>query len=129
TVAMDVNSTSSVGPHLANGIEFTTGRVPNPPEGRNGTWGGGQAISIPINARNVEDAELLMQFFSEPEVQQKRFEAYPEALPASWDALFEVVRHLPPEYAGLIEQLPEARPRTPLWLEYYTQLLRPAERA
>lgn len=129
TVAMDVNSTSNVGTYLKDGIPFTTGRVPHPPEGRNGTWGGGQAIAIPFNAQNVSDAERLLQFFSDPQVQQKRFEAFPEALPANWDALAEIVPTLAPEYAALIDQLPEARPRTPLWLEYYTLLLRPAERS
>lgn len=128
-LAMEANSSSMVGRFLSEGVPFTTSRVPHPPEGRNGTWGGGQAIAIPVNARNPDDATLLMQFFSKPSVQAARFEAFPDALPANWDAIVQVAPTLPPEYGPLLDQLPEARPRTPLWLEYYTRLLRPAERS
>ena len=32
---------------------------------------------------------------------------------------------LPPAYQSLLNQLPEARPRTPLWIDYYVRNLTP----
>lgn len=122
---MGAESTSVVSRFKDAGLRFTVGRVPNPEGGRNGVWGGGTAVGVPVNASNLEWALKLARFFGEPDVQIARFEGAPHGLPANWDALREVVAYLPLEFAGLIDQLPEARPRTPLWIEYYVNQLRP----
>lgn len=124
-VAMSAESTSVVSRFKDAGIRFTVGRVPHPEGGRNGVWGGGTAVGVPVNAPNMEWALKMARFFGEADVQIARFEGAPHGLPANWDALREVVAYLPVEFAGLIEQLPEARPRTPLWIEYYVNQLRP----
>ncbi len=129
TVAMHTDSTTAAGRYVEQGIPFTTGRVPHPPGGQNGTWGGGHALGIPVGSQNVDAAMHLLRYFGLADVQQRRFESSPEALPASWEALQAVVPQLPPAYRALIEQLPEARPRTPLWIDYYVRELRPAESA
>lgn len=129
TVAMHTDSTTAAGRYTEAEIPFTTGRVPHPPGGQNGTWGGGHALGIPIGSDNVDAAMQLLRYFGTPEVQQRRFDFSPEALPASWEALQAVVPQLPPAYKALVEQLPEARPRTPLWIDYYVRELRPAEAA
>lgn len=126
TVAMNADSTTVVGRLLAAGVPFKTGRVPHPPGGRNGTWGGGQALAIPVNATHKETASLLLRHFGSADVQIQRFRQFPEALPANWEALLAIGRELPPEYGPLLDQLPEARPRTPLWLDYYVRQLNPA---
>lgn len=123
--SMGAESTSVVSRFKDAGLRFTVGRVPNPEGGRNGVWGGGTAVGVPVNASNLEWALKLARFFGEPDVQIARFEGAPHGLPANWDALREVVAYLPLEFAGLIDQLPEARPRTPLWIEYYVNQLRP----
>lgn len=125
TVAMVAESTTTAGRLIEQGIEFVTGRVPNPPGGTNGTWGGGQALGIPYNARNKEEAMKLLRYFGLAEVQARRFRFSPEAFPANWDALQEIVPDLPPAYQSLLNQLPEARPRTPLWIDYYVRNLTP----
>lgn len=129
TVAMSTESTSSVGILLDAEVPFTVGRVPHPPGGMNGTWGGGTAVGVPVNAPNPEWALKLARFFGETETQIQRFSQPPHVLPANWDALLTVGRELPIEYASLLDQLPEARPRTPLWIEYYVQMLNPAMNA
>lgn len=126
TVAMNIDSTTHAGRFLESGIEFITGRVPHPPGGQNGTWGGGQALGIPVNAVNKKEAMNLLRYFGKAEVQEKRFQMFPEAFPANWDALQAIGRTLPEAYASLIDQLPEARPRTPLWIDYYIHNLNPA---
>lgn len=126
TVAMNADSTTVVGRLLAAGVAFTTGRIPNPPGGRNGTWGGGQALAIPINAAHKETALRLLRHFGSADVQTQRFRQFPEALPANWEALRSVGRELPAQYGPLLDQLPDARPRTPLWLDYYVGQLNPA---
>jgi len=127
SIAMLAESTTTAGRFLEQGIEFTTGRIPHPPGGQNGTWGGGQALGIPFNARNKDEAMKLLRYFGEYETQVRRFERFPEAFPANWDALLTIVPTLPSAYASLLDQLPEARPRTPLWIDYYVRNLRPAE--
>lgn len=129
TIAMVTESTSAVTRLADAGLEFTVGRVPHPEGGRNGTWGGGTAVGVPINAPNPELSLKLARFFGEADVQAQRFEEAPHGLPANFDALIEVGRHLPPQFSALLDQLPEARPRTPLWLEYNTQRLGTAMRA
>ena len=69
TVAMVAESTTTAGRLIEQGIDFVTGRVPNPPGGTNGTWGGGQALGVPINARNKEEALKLLRYFGLEEVQ------------------------------------------------------------
>lgn len=125
-VAMSAESTSVVNRFMQAGVPFTVGRVPHPEGGRNGTWGGGTAVGVPVNAPNPEWSLKLARFFGETEVQIKRFEAAPDVLPANMEALITVARQLPPEYGPLLDQLPEARPRTPLWIEYYVNQLNPA---
>lgn len=125
TVAMTPDSTTAAGRALGEGIEFTTGRVPHPPGGANGTWGGGQALGIPVNASNKDLAMKVLRYFGEEEVQKRRFEMFPEAFPANWNALLAIAPTLPEAYASLLEQLPEARPRTPLWIDYYVNYLNP----
>lgn len=125
TVAMAPVSTSDVGNLIGQGVDITTGRMPHAPGGTNGTWGGGQAIGIPKNAKNMDLAMEVLRFFGEAEVQTRRFETFPTVFPANWDSLQEVVRTLPRLYGALLEQLPEARPRTPLWIDYYVRNLNP----
>jgi len=125
TVAMVAESTSSTGRLLGEGVELIAGRVPHAPGGANGTWGGGQALGIPSNAANQEGAMKLLRYFGSEEVQVRRFEQFPEAFPANWDALMRIAPTLPPAYGALLDQLPEARPRTPLWIDYYVRNLRP----
>ncbi len=129
TVAMTTVSTSDVGWLLGQQVEVTAGRVPHAPGGRNGTWGGGQAFGIPYNAKNVDLAKKVLLYFGSERVQLRRFEAFPTVFPANWNALARVVRTLPPLYAALLDQLPEARSRTPLWIEYYVNQLNPAMNA
>ncbi len=107
-------------------VEFTTGRVPHPPGGQNGTWGGGTAIGVPYGAPNPELAMKLVRFFGETDVQAERYNALPTVLPANWQALLAVGRRLPKEGGPLLDQFPQARARTPLWIEYYVTQLRPA---
>lgn len=126
TVSMSGESTSVVGRYLDAEVPFTVGRMPHAPDGKNGTWGGGTAVSVPINAPNPEWALKLARFFGETDTQIQRFAATPNVLPANWDALITVGRELPIEYGPLLDQLPEARARTPLWIEYYVQQLIPA---
>lgn len=124
-VAMSAESTSVVSRFKDAGLRFTVGRVPHPEGGRNGVWGGGTAVGVPVNAPNMEWALKLARFFGETEVQIARFEGAPHGLPANWEAIIAVAGYLPPEFGGLLEQLPEARPRTPLWIEYYVNQLIP----
>ena len=91
--------------------------------------GGGQAFGIPYNAKNVDLAKKVLLYFGSERVQLRRFEAFPTVFPANWNALARVVRTLPPLYAALLDQLPEARSRTPLWIEYYVNQLNPAMNA
>lgn len=126
SVAMSAESTSVVSRFMDSGVEFWVGRVPHPEGGRNGTWGGGTAVGVPINAPNPEWSLKLARFFGETETQIKRFEEAPSVLPANWEALLEVGVQLPVEFGPLLEQLPEARPRTPLWIQYYVNGLNPA---
>lgn len=126
TLAMGTESTSVVNRFRDAGIEFTVGRVPHPEGGRNGTWGGGTAVGVPVNAPNPEWSLKLARFFGETETQVRRFEESPSVLPANFEALIQVGVQLPEEFASLLDQLPEARPRTPLWIEYYVNQLNPA---
>lgn len=126
SVAMVLESTTAAGLFVQSSTEFTTSRVPSPVPGANGTWGGGTAVAIPANAPNKDAAKALLRYFASAEVQARRFREFPEAIPANWDALLEVVGELPPSYAGLLEQFPEARPRTPLWIDYFLRHLNPA---
>ena len=125
TVGMAPVSTSDVGNLIGQGIEITTGRMPHAPGGSNGTWGGGQALGIPVNARNPELAKAVLRYFGTAEVQRRRFEHFPTVFPANWEALQQIVRTLPRLYAALLEQLPQARARTPLWIDYYVRNLNP----
>ena len=125
TIAMVTESTTSAGRAMMDGLEFTTGRVPHPPGGANGTWGGGQAVGVPSNAPNMDEAIKLARYFGLDRVQERRFRTSPEAFPAAWDALQAIVPDLPPAYQSLLAQLPEARPRTPLWIDYYVNNLTP----
>jgi multiple sugar transport system substrate-binding protein len=126
TVAMSTESTSSVNRLLAANVPFATGRVPNAPGGRNGTWGGGTAIGVPINAPNPELSLRVAKFFGSTEAQIERFSVAPDTMPANWEALLRVGQRLPKEWLPLLDQFPEARPRIPLWIEYYVNQLNPA---
>jgi multiple sugar transport system substrate-binding protein len=126
TVAMSAESTSSVNRMIAANVPFTTGRVPNAPGGRNGTWGGGTAVGVPINAPNPELSLRVARFFGSTEAQVERFSVAPDTMPANWDALLRVGQRLPKEWIPLLDQFPEARPRIPLWIEYYVNQLTPA---
>lgn len=125
-IAMVTESTSAVARLVDADVQFTVGRVPYPEGGRNGTWGGGTAVGVPVNAPNPEWSLKLARFFGEAWVQIERYEAAPHGLPANMDALIEVGLQLPPQFGPLLDQLPEARPRTPLWIEYYVNRLNPA---
>jgi ABC-type glycerol-3-phosphate transport system substrate-binding protein len=124
--AMTPGSSTQVAGFLDAGVQFTTGRVPHPPGGQNGTWGGGTAVVVPYNVPNPELSKRLARFFGEAEVQIERYWNGGVALPANWEALIKVGQSLPREYGPLLEQFPEARPRPPLWNEYYVSLLIPA---
>ena len=128
---MTPGSSSEVARILEAGTSFTTGRVPHPPGGRNGTWGGGTAVAVPAGVKNVDLALKLARFFGETEVQIQRFlSPAGVVLPANWDALMTVGRQLDQRLWGpLLDQFPEARPRTPLWIEYYVNQLNPAMNA
>ncbi|MGI6083774.1 MAG: extracellular solute-binding protein [Limnochordia bacterium] len=128
-VAMSPESTSVVGRLIDANVPFITGRVPNPPGGGNGTWGGGTAIGVPFNVRNPELSLKLVRFFGEARVQIERFSYAPNVLPANWEALLAVGRRLPREWQGVLDQFPEARARTPLWIEYYVNQLNPGMNA
>lgn len=125
STAMSAESTSVVNRFRDANVPFVVGRVPHPEGGRNGTWGGGTAVGVPSNAPNPEWSLKLARFFGETETQLKRFEQTPNVLPANWEALLEVGVQLPAEFGPLLEQLPEARPRTPLWIDYYVNSLNP----
>lgn len=125
-IAMVTESTSAVARLVDADVQFTVGRVPYPEGGRNGTWGGGTAVGVPVNAPSPEWSLKLARFFGEAWVQIERYEAAPHGLPANMDALIEVGLQLPPQFGPLLDQLPEARPRTPLWIEYYVNRLNPA---
>lgn len=129
SVAMMIGSTSNLGRILKEGTPITTGPIPHPADGANGTWAGGHAIAIPYNAVNKEDAVVLLQYFAGEKAQLDRFEASGVLLPANWDALTKVVAELPEQYGPMFAQLPEANPRTPLWVEYYVRQLLPARDA
>ncbi len=122
SLAMMADSASIVGNLLQEGVQFTVGRVPHPPEGRNGTWAGGDALVIPANAPNKDEAIRLLQYFSSAEAQLTRYRSVPVVLPANWDALRQVAASLAPQYQALLDQMPEANSRTPLWGEYYAEL-------
>jgi multiple sugar transport system substrate-binding protein len=126
TVAMTTVSTSDVGWLLGQNAEVAAGRVPHAPGGGNGTWGGGQAFGIPANATSKDLAMRVLRYLGSESVQLRRFEHFPTVFPANWSALARVVRTLPPLYSTLLDQLPEARPRTPLWIDYYVNQLNPA---
>jgi ABC-type glycerol-3-phosphate transport system substrate-binding protein len=81
---------------------------------------------VPYNVPNPELSKRLARFFGEAEVQIERYWNGGVALPANWEALIKVGQSLPREYGPLLEQFPEARPRPPLWNEYYVSLLIPA---
>lgn len=129
SVAMIAGSTSNVSNLLADGVPITTGRVPHPPGGQNGTWGGGAAIVVPANARNPELALRLARFFGESRIQTERWNRVGWVLPSNWQSLTTIGRQLPKEMGPLLDQFPEARPRTPLWVEYYVKQLNPAMNA
>lgn len=126
TVAMSAESTSSVNRLIQAGVPFTTGKVPHPQGGVNGTWGGGTAVGVPINAPHPELALKLARFFGETAPQVERFSVAPDTLPANWQALLTVGRRLSKEWGPLLDQFPEARPRPSLWIEYYVNQLNPA---
>lgn len=129
TVAMSPESSSSVNTLLDAGVPLATGRVPHPPGGQNGTWGGGTAVAVPVNARNPELALKLVRFFGESRIQTERWAIEPGGLPANWQSLLAAGRQLPKEMGPLLDQFPEARPRTPLWIDYYVNQLNPAMNA
>ncbi|MGI6082249.1 MAG: extracellular solute-binding protein [Limnochordia bacterium] len=124
SVAMALGSTSDAAVVIRDGIDFVSGRVPHPPEGRNVTWGGGYAVGVPTNTPNRQYAEAtrLMRYFVSTEVQTRRFRQFESLIPANWRALMTIAPTLPPPYAGLIAQLSDARPRTPLSGEYHNHL-------
>ncbi|HHW08553.1 MAG TPA: hypothetical protein GXX29_01110 [Firmicutes bacterium] len=127
---MNAGSSSEVNSTVNAGISFTIGRVPHPPGGQNGTWGGGTAVAVPVGVKNVDLSMKLARFFGETEVQVQRFLSPVGAvLPANWDALITVGRQLPAVWGPLLDQFPEARPRTPLWIDYYVNQLNPAMNA
>lgn len=128
-VAMSAESSSDAATLLAAEIPIATGKVPHPPGGQNGTWGGGAAVVVPINARNPELALKLARFFGESRIQTERWNRQPSALPSAWQSLLAAGRQLPKEIGPLLEQFPEARPRTPLWVEYFLNQLTPAMNA
>jgi ABC-type glycerol-3-phosphate transport system substrate-binding protein len=82
-----------------------------------------------VNVPNPELSLKLVRFFGEAKVQTERFGFAPDVLPANWQALLAVGRQLPKEWGPLLDQFPEARPRTPLWIEYYVNQLNPAMNA
>lgn len=124
SVAMSLGSTSDAAVVIREGVDFISGRVPHPPQGRNITWGGGYAVGVPTSSPNRQYAEAtrLMRYFVTTEVQTRRFRQFQSLLPANWRALMAAAPTLPPPYAGLIAQLPDARPRTPLIGEYHDHL-------
>ncbi|HET7558847.1 MAG TPA: extracellular solute-binding protein, partial [Limnochordia bacterium] len=126
TIAMNTDSTSAVGRLVNAKVNFTTGPVPHDAAGSNGTWGGGQAFAIPVNAAHPVEAMQFLRYMNTPEVQIARFKQFPQLLPANWDALQAIAPDLPAVYGPMLAQFPEARARTPLWIDYYVNQLRPA---
>lgn len=124
TVAMLPGSTSDAALVVREGTSFTTGPVPHPPQGSNATWGGGYAVGVPSSSssRAYTEAAQLVRYFATTDVQTRRFREFESLLPANWKALRTIAPSLPPPYAGLIAQLPDARPRTPLSGEFHNHL-------
>lgn len=126
TVAMSAESSSLINRLRTANIPFTTGRVPHAQGGQNGTWGGGTAVAVPVGTSNPQLALKLARFFGETSVQLERFAVAPDTLPSNWQALLTVGRKMPKEMTALLDQFPEARPRPPLWVDYYVNQLQPA---
>ncbi len=98
-------------------LRFETGRVPSPPEGRNGVWPGGLAVVVPVGGGEAEAVGKLLRFLARPEVglewfrltAQARFPTDVRALPRVQAELRDVqMRHM-------VEQAAALQARPPLW--------------
>ncbi|MGI6609997.1 MAG: extracellular solute-binding protein [Limnochordia bacterium] len=96
------------------GLDYGVGEVPHPDYGQNGTWMGGTAHVVPLGARNMEGAKVLMNWLARKEVQATwwRLSA---ALPTRTDAIPLIRHELPASQAILLLQANVAFGRPPLW--------------
>ncbi len=125
-LAMAADSASGIYPMLTAQTPFVTGRVPNAPGGRNGTWAGCGAYIIPFNAPDKVLSGEILRFMSETETQLARWVApsSPNApignLPANLEALLRVSRTLAPQYQNILNQVTELNAIPALWSVMYT---------
>ncbi len=127
TISMSAESSSSIGRLEAAKVQFAISKVPNPPGGANGTWGGGSSIVVPVGAKNPDLAMKFARFLGETSTQLARYEmSINKLLPSNWQALLAVGRQLPAYWQPLLDQFPVARARPPLWIQYYVSYLNPA---
>ena len=95
-------------------LEYDVGEVPYPEFGQNGTWMGGTAHVVPLGARNMEGAALLLNWLARREIQAVwcRLSA---SLPTRTDAIPLIVNDLPDYQKKMLRQAEVAFGRPPLW--------------
>ncbi len=104
TVAMTPGSATQIKNMNAANVPYTTGRVPHPPGGRNGSWGGTDGVGIPINARNKADAMLLLQYFANQDAQLVAWETL-GTLPSNMNTMMRIMPRLTTQQQTLLAQL------------------------
>ncbi len=95
-------------------VTFQTGAVPHTPEGRNGTWAGGQVHIVPRAAENLSAAAKLLTYLASTEVQLKIYEMTGR-LPTHGEAVSIIAERVSDQERHLLNQLPVANSRPPLW--------------
>jgi len=100
-------------------IEYSTGPVPHPEGGHNGTWGGGFAIGIVPTTRHPRAATLLAGFLARPDVQL--YSARNRGgFPCNLEAASEYKEYMGPQQVRLYDQIDEANPRYPfIWVPVF----------
>jgi multiple sugar transport system substrate-binding protein len=96
------------------GLNYGVGEVPHPEYGHNGTWLGGTAFVIPLGARNVEGASILLNWMSRKETHASWWRQTTR-LPTRTDSIALIRNELPPPQAILLRQADVAFGRPPLW--------------
>lgn len=121
TIAGDntVASLQAVAPDL----NFATGRVPHPPGGRNGTWGGGVGHVIPKGTQHLDEAKAFLAWIAK-EGQRILYEHLGE-FPTSIAVAQPIIESLSRDdlRVPLFDQVAERNPRPPLWAPVIRALL------
>ena len=119
-----VASLQAVAPEL----NFRTGRVPYPPGGRNGTWGGGVGHVIPKGTRHLDEAKRFLHWIAN-EGQRILYEHLGE-FPTGVRVAEPIIASLPHDdlRIPLFNQVGERNPRPPLWAPVIRALLREESR-